>query len=143
MPSVKNKFDANQTRLIRRYLVWCYKNTKEQLDRIDRYFTQLEADQFVLEQLTKDADAALNHPEYKAKIDEFKKYIQVKKENVLKQKFADAKHVRLSPEYQYLKNRFRAIEKAVVYFLGKRELRDIIDLYEIEMTKRILESREH
>jgi len=36
-----------------------------------------------------------------------------------------------------------AIEKTIKYFLGDKELEKINHLYEQEMTKRILEAREH
>ena len=41
----------NQQRLMRRYFVWCYKTTKEELDKIDRYFTQNTVDDYILARL--------------------------------------------------------------------------------------------
>lgn len=135
----------NERRLIRRYLVWCYKTTREALDRTDRYFTQLRVDHFVLAELSrvpglKDKELG---PEYLKKINEFQNYIEEKAERVFPQKFSDAKRNKLQPEYWYLKARLAAIEKAIIYFLGRKELVAIQKLYEEEMTRRILEAKEH
>lgn len=46
--------NLNTKKLKTRYLVWLYKTTKERLDRIDRKFTQLEVDRFILRELEKD-----------------------------------------------------------------------------------------
>ena len=131
--------------LTRRYLAWCYKTTKENLDRIDRYFTQLDVDAFVLKRLRESRDysgAAKNHP-YRGLVDQFEEYMGQKKKNVLKKKFTDGKNAKLDPQYQYLKNRCEAIEKAIVSFLGKKELGAIRCLYEEEMTRRIVTATEH
>lgn len=137
--------NLNKKRLTRRYLIWCYKTTKESLDRIDRYFTQLEVDQFILQQLNNQLKQKSKSAtqEYKQLINEFEAYMLAKRENVLKQKFLDARHQQLQPPYQYLQQRFKAIEKAIVTFLGKAELKKIADLYEGEMTTRIMQAREH
>jgi len=139
MPPLKIKLTPNQKRLIRRYLIWCYKTTKEELDRIDRYFTQLKADQFFLNELEKKS----GNTEYMSKVNDFRKYMSVKEEKVLKQKFTNVKKNILNSDYQYLESRFQAVEKAIIYFLGKKELKAVTDLYEQEMTRRILEAREH
>jgi len=136
----KAQLILKEKNLIRRYLVWCYKETKEKVDKIDRYFTQLKADDFILAQLknTKDYGPSAGHKDYKMLVDQFKSYMSKKKLNVLKKKFKDSKRIQLNPEYQYLCNRFSAIEKAIVHFLGANELNNISLLYEQEMTKRIL-----
>ena len=144
-PSKILKLNLNEKRLTRRYLVWCYKTTKEELDRVDRYFTQLEVDQFILDELTRSNNfkSSKSSAAYKSQVDEFRKYMSAKKENVLKQKYADTKYTVIHPHYQYLQHRFKAIEKAISRFLGKKALEEIAELYEGEMTKRILEAREH
>jgi hypothetical protein len=139
--NVKSQKEIN---LIRRYLIWCYKTTKEDLDRIDRYFTQLEVDDFILRELKKDKSFLKSSPEDYAKhVADFAQYMETKKQNVLKKKFSDDKFTKLRSEYLYLHNRFRAIEKAIVYFLGKAQLQKITDLYEAEMSRRILQATEH
>ena len=64
-----------------------------------------------------------------------------KQAEALKQKFVDEKHTLLNADYQYLQNRFAAVEKAIRHFLGPRELDRIRVLYETEMTRRILSHR--
>lgn len=126
--------------LIHRYLVWCYKTTKESLDRIDRYYTQLQVDAFILQDLKKQRSSDKDYQKF---LKDFENYMTKKKENVDLQKYKDEKSKELRPDYIYLKNRFLAIEKAIVHFLGKKELLAIEQLYEKEMITRILEAREH
>jgi hypothetical protein len=141
----KPQLNSTEKKLVRRYLIWCYKTTKEDFDRIERYFTQLKVDHHVLALLSqkpelKDPEFG---PEYLKKINEFQKYIEEKAERVLPQKFADQDRGKLQPGYWYLKNRLEALEKAIVCFLGPVELRKIQALYEEEMTRRIMDAREH
>jgi hypothetical protein len=131
--------------LTRRYLLWCYKTTKEELDRIDRKFTQLEVDKKIFAELTK----AIKHfkgvekKEYLKKLKAFEVYMEQKEIRGLGEKFLDKDKKKIKPDYTYLAHRLSAIEKAIVFFLGKEELVAIQRLYEEEMTRRILESREH
>ena len=131
--------------LIRRYLVWCYKTTKEELDKTDRYFTQLMADGFILRQLRKMEGyrSVKGDQGYKDMVDQFSVYMEKKEANVLKKKFKDTRRRSLNPDYQYLKERFTAIEGAIRRFLGAEELKKISLLYEQEMTRRILQARDH
>ena len=133
----KRSITSNEKNLIRRYLVWGYKTTKESLDRVDRKFTQLMVDDYVLHQLEKKTWTT------GIKLKEFKQYIINKRQEALQEKFADQAHTVFNPSYEYLQNRYRALERAIVYFLGKAELKRINKLYEQEMTQRILQAREH
>ena len=133
----------NEKNLIRRYLVWCYKTTKEDLDRIDRYYTQIQVDHFMLDVLKNDKNDKGGGEAYSQLVDNFKIYIATKKNNVDGKKFKDVSRQIPTADYLYLKNRFAAIEKAIIYFLGKNEFKNITKLYETEMTRRILEAREH
>jgi len=120
--------------LIRRYLLWAYKSTKESFERIERKTTQLLIDEYLLAHLAKKG----------ARIpDEFKEYIAQKRKDEKKLKFTDTGGKELHPEYVYLKNRLAAIEAAIKYFLGTKELKNISKLYEVEFTRRILEARDH
>ncbi|MBN1870762.1 MAG: hypothetical protein JW847_09335 [Candidatus Omnitrophica bacterium] len=141
----RSQLTQKEKNLIRRYLIWCYKTTKEELDKIDRYFTQLKADEFVLRQLkrSKEYRLAQGNQAFKDMVEQFSVYMKTKEENVLKKKFMDSRRQTLSPEYQYLNNRFTAIEGAIRHFLGAWELKKICLLYEQEMTMRILQAREH
>ncbi len=130
---------AEEKKLIRRYLVWCYKTTKEELERVDRKFTQLVVDGRILKELEKNSE----RPFIEKEIAEFKLYMATKRSDAQKSKFSDTALSNLNPRYVYLKNRFLAVKKAIADFLGKKELADIERLYEEEFTRRILESREH
>ena len=139
------KRTQHQNDLIRRYLVWCYKTTKEDFDRIERYFTQLEVDTYVLKKMRSNKDyikASKMHP-YRTLIDQFEGYMKKKEAKVLKEKYSDKSFKKLQPHYQYLKSRLAALEGAIVHFLGKREKIRIRRLYEEEMTHRIMEARDH
>lgn len=144
MPT-ENKLTNEEKKLIRRYLIWCYKTAKEDLDRVDRYFTQLQADAFVLDFLLKNQKTEVKKGtvQYIDKIDAFKGYVSNKQKNVFFRKFVDKEGKILQPDYQYLKNRLAAIEKSICHFFDQKELTAIQNLYEEEMTKRILEAREH
>ena len=141
----KIKLTQNEKDLVRRYFVWCYKTTKEELDKIDRYFTQLKVDEFVLNQLKKSKgyiDKGTNL-EFVRLVDEFQAYKKKKEDNVLKRKYQNGKGGNWEVNYQYLSCRMDGLEKAIIYFLGKKELGHIRLLYEEEMTQRILQAREH
>ena len=129
--------------LIRRYLIWCYKTTKEELDKIDRYFTQAVVDDYLIERLE-------SLPEYKARgssfyrsVADFIQYAREKKAKAEGKKFADPAQATIHPDYQYLKARFEAIEQAICHFFDQKELERIAALYEKETTERILKAREH
>ncbi|MCD4727274.1 MAG: hypothetical protein K8R46_06410 [Pirellulales bacterium] len=141
----ENRMSVGEKKLVRRYLIWCYKTTKEDLDRIDRYFTQMKADEVILSELNKRAkkkDKALASAAAK-KAAEFKLYMNKKTSRALSQKYRDVKKKILDPDYVCLKDRLSGIERAIVDFLGKKEMKTIQDLYEEEMTQRILTAREH
>lgn len=109
--------------LIRRYLLWAYKSTKESFDRLERKTTQLMADEYIWGKLSdKKAPLAL----------EFKDYIAKKKSQPVPQ-----------DQYAYLKDRLQAVEAAIKYFLGVKELNRIRAGYEEEFTRRIWEAKDH
>jgi len=122
--------------LKKRYLVWFYKTTKETLDRIERKFTQVEIDLFILKEL-KASDKAGRIGNF---IAEFEAYTQTKEKDGLSLKF-DGDN--LKAEYIFLDLKLKAIEKAIVQELGKPALEEIKALYEKEFTERILKSTEH
>jgi len=122
--------------LKKRYLVWFYKVTKDELDRIERKFTQLEVDRFILKELK-----VLDKKKAATKfIDEFSAYIANKEKDGLALKY-DGKN--LKAEYYFLDIKLAAIEKAIKNEFGAKELTKIKSLYEKEMTERILKSTEH
>ena len=142
---MKSKPNQHARNLIRRYLVWCYKTTQESLDRIDRKFTQLEVDQFIFEQIKNSKE--LFNPEanrrYKNLINNFKLYMNNKKEEAKKQKYFEDDSATLNPDYLYHRDRLEAVKKAIRYFLSPADLEKIKKSYEEEMTRRIWEAKEH
>jgi hypothetical protein len=123
--------------LKKRYLIWLYKTTKEALDKIERKFTQLEIDAFILKELKK-SDKTNKCAKF---IEEFDAYIQNKAKEGLQLKYKNNKG--LKPDYLFLALKLKAIEKAVIAGFGKKFLQEINSFYEIEMTQRILKSTEH
>ncbi|MDD5156321.1 MAG: hypothetical protein PHF11_07575, partial [Candidatus Omnitrophica bacterium] len=109
--------------------------TKEALDRIERKFTQIEIDRFILEELKRHD----KNKEAAKFIREFDLYIQNKESDGLSLKFEGAK---LKPEYRFLVLKLNAVEKAITKELGKAALLKIKDAYEQEMTRRILQERQ-
>ena len=131
----------NEQKLIRRYLLWCYKTTKESLDRVDRKFTQLMVDERILKTLMN--RALLSHSsnlKLNNLIKEFKRYVVRKRQDARREKFADTACQQLRGEYAYLGRRLAAVEEAALFFLGKKELKKMAAMYEAEMTRRILEA---
>jgi len=128
--------------LVRRYLIWCYKTTKENFDRIERKFTQVKVDEFIFNRLTSSKRFLFfqENTLYQKQLDEFRLYIDQKRNDGEKLKFFQKRY---TANYQFTKNRLEAVEEAISYFLGKSELARIKKLYEEEFTKRILEAREH
>ena len=124
----------NHKNLIRRYLLWAYKSTREAFERIERKTTQLIVDEFILDHLSRGKHRV--PPSFRA-------YIADKRKDELKLKFAGADRKKLHPEYVYLRDRLAAIEAAVKYFLGAGEIKRMDRLYEAEFTRRILEARDH
>lgn len=134
---------SNERRLVRRYLVWCYKTTKEELDRVDRYFTQSLVDDYLIERLKKLPAYKSADPDFLKAVEDFVAYAGEKKARAGDKKFADLSAQTLRPDYQYLQARLEAIEEAITHFLGEKEREEIVALYEQEMTERILKAREH
>ena len=134
-----------EKRLMRRYLIWCYKTTKEALDRIDRKFTQLQVDYHLRDLFSKSEEIKRKKAEgaYANKIAQFDRYIKEKEQSGLAQKFVDKTGKQLQPEYWYLQQRLQAIEKTIGDFFSTTELKTIQNDYEEEMTRRIWEAREH
>ena len=122
------KLSSDHKALIRRYLTWAYKSTKESFDRLERKTTQLVADGHILKSLLKNKDT---HPEYLKSVEEYKDYIAKKEQTPVPQ-----------GQYLYLKNRLKAVEETIVHFLGEKELKNLQAAYEEEFTRRIWESKD-
>jgi len=120
--------------LKKRYLIWLYKETKEALDRVDRKFTQIDIDKFILEELQKNTFAD------KKFLDEFIIYVNNKEQDCQKIKSGDTY---LNSEHQFFSLKLHAIEKSILNELGAEGLEEIKNLYHQEMVDRILRSTEH
>jgi len=120
--------------LKKRYLLWLYKKTKETLDRVDRKFTQIDIDKFIMEELQKGTIADKNF------LDEFITYVNNKEQDCQKIKSGGTY---FNSEYQFLSLKLQAIEKSIVNELGAESLEEIKNLYHQEMVDRILRSTEH
>ncbi len=141
----KIPFSQDHKVLIRRYLLWSFKTTKESFERIERKTTQLMVDEYVLQRI-KAAGRGVpvrGREKYAGLVKEFETYIKTKQADELKLKFSDSKGKSLHPQYVYLKNRLQAVEAAIRHFLGEKELRAMRSLYEKEFTCRILQARDH
>ncbi len=122
--------------LKKRYLIWLYTTTKEALDKIERKFTQLEIDKFILKELNK-LDKSCKARQF---IADFAAYIQNKEKEGLSLKYENKE---LRPDYYFLILKLKAVEKAIIKEAGKKFLEEIKLLYEMEMMERILKSTEH
>ncbi len=133
------KLASEEKALTKRYLIWCYKTTKEKIDWIDRKFTQLEVDYFMLSKLEKQYSKEKS-ADRKKHLNEFKAYIKDKEKRSHGIKFVDNKKKTFTPEYFYLRNRLDAIEQSIVSFYSKKVLSAVKGMYEEEMTRRILQA---
>ncbi|MEW6101121.1 MAG: hypothetical protein AB1481_02370 [Candidatus Omnitrophota bacterium] len=121
--------------LKKRYLLWLYKTTKQEVDKVERKFTQLEVDRFILKELKK-LDKSKKAGKF---IDEWEAYIKSKEIDGLALKYENKS---LKLDYYFLSLKLKAIEKATIKELGSKKLDEIKHLYEKEMTERILKSTE-
>ncbi|MBU1125934.1 MAG: hypothetical protein KKC84_07895 [Candidatus Omnitrophica bacterium] len=121
--------------LRKRYLIWLYKTTKEALDKVERKFTQIDIDRFLLKELRRRDTKKVAAPFIK----DFESYIRNKEKNGIALKCENGA---FKPEYLFLVIKLKAIEKAVIKEAGKNGLREIKAAYEQEMIKRILEERQ-
>ncbi len=125
-----------------RYLLWLYKTTKEEFDRIERKFTQVDIDKKIM----RDMKENFNSKDLKKKnearklLKDFKEYINKKEKDGRELKFDGHK---LQPEYYHLSLKLEAIEKTITEELGHFDLREIKALYEREMIRRIIEAQDH
>ena len=144
MPSnIPNDMKKQETTNLKyRYLLWLYKTVKEELDRIDRKFTQVEIDREIEKHLVRNA-----HLSQVGDSDKFRELQRAWQEYVDK-KETDGKILKydgekLRAEYYFTKMKFEMVEKMINRMFGDKVLKGIETAYEEEMCKRILESREH
>jgi tRNA U38,U39,U40 pseudouridine synthase TruA len=134
------KDDKNDIRSLRkRYLFWLYKTTKDELDKIDRKFTQLAVDRALAAYLKKKARGFSRA--LKASLEpfcgEWEEYILHKESDARKLKFAEDGS--LDAHYLFLRLKLQAIEQATQKYCGKKDLACFKGFYEEAAMKRILE----
>jgi len=125
--------------LTKRYLFWLYKVTKDELDKIERKFTQMDIDrdiQRLLDKKTKGLDPALKKG-IQPHLDEWQEYIFQKESDAQKLKFDE--DGRLNASYLFLSLKLEAVTQIIRTRLGLRGYRQIQRLYEESLVKRILE----
>ena len=125
-----------------RYLLWLYKTTKEEMDRIDRKFTQLDVDQEIYKYINDhmDVNQVFNHERLNVLKKSFEEYMRKKEKDGQKSKIEGGKE---KADYYFLSLKLKAIEDVIVRLFGARARTDIKKAYEKEMRKRILKSTEH
>jgi len=130
------------TNLTRRYFIWLYKITKEAFDRYERKFTQLLVDEFLLKEIEKelkDSYMPREKKELEKFVNDFRNYIDQKEKACLKLKY---KGKRIDPEFIWLDVKLNTIELGIKKYFGAKGLQEIKQLYEKEVTERILKSTE-
>lgn len=132
----------DEINLKKRYLIWLYKTTKEAFDRFERKFTQLDIDEFILQEMEKILKGSyLPHEKKQLEkfVNDFRDYIDKKEESSMELKYKGKK---TNPEFIFLDVKLEAIEKAIIKELGKKALEEIKFAYEKEMIERIFKSTE-
>lgn len=126
--------------LKRRYLIWLYKTTKEEFDKFERKFTQIEIDQSILQELEKELKQSYLPEEKQAlekMVNDFRNYIAEKEKVCLSLKYKGKK---TNPEFIFCDAKLEAVEKAISEELGSKGLAEIKEIYEKEMLSRIIQA---
>ncbi|MFH1691314.1 MAG: hypothetical protein ABIC68_01900 [Candidatus Omnitrophota bacterium] len=125
--------------LEKRYLFWLYKTIRDELDKIDRKFTQLDIDNEIYKKLKKsvkrlkpDASDGLH-----TFLQEWQEYIFGKDSDAQKLKFKE--DGQMNSAYLFLRLKLQAVEEIVCGRFGKKELSSYKRFYEDAAMKRITE----
>lgn len=126
----------DEKNLTKRYLVWLYKTTKEAFDKVERRFTQIAVDKAILADLEKSGPkGAMEHL-----IEDWRQYIAGKEREGIDAKFEGTS---VRQEHRFVELKLQAVEKIIIEQFGEKALDEIRDLYEKEMTDRIMKARDH
>lgn len=131
------KDDANS--LTQRYLFWLYKTTRDQTDKIDRKFTQLEVDKEIQKILEKKVNSLkkASQKSLNTFLKEWKEYIFAKQSDAQKLKVNEEGG--FSDEYLFLHLKLAAITQIIKDRFGLAALKKFKALYEECAFKAILE----
>ena len=128
----------DQNSLSKRYLLWLYKTTRDEADKIERKFTQLDIDREV-EKLLKKKTGGLKSS-LKAGVspfmEEWKEYIFRKESDGQKLKFTE--EFEPDPKYIFLRLKLEAIENIMKASFGAAFFKEARKLYEDSCIQRIL-----
>jgi len=131
-----SKFDYQS--LNRRYLLWMYKMTKDELDRIDRKYTQIDIDHTIAEYFFK-LSGRLNKKSRDALSPFFREW-----DEYLEAKEGDAERLKwvgpgeLEARYAFLHLKLQAILSAACKYLGPGSVKEFQRLYEEKAIANIL-----
>jgi len=124
--------------LVKRYLFWLYKTTKDETDKIDRKFTQLDIDRRLQKILN--IEVSLLNGSLRESIapflNDWKEYIFQKESDAQKLKFNEAGQ--LDAKYVFLHLKLKAIRHSIELLFGRRGFRQFRKLYEEAAMKGIL-----
>lgn len=125
--------------LTRRYLFWLYKTVRDECDRVDRKFTQLDIDAEIAEFFDKavsscQADQRRGVAPF---VEEWASYIAGKKRDAQVLKFME--NGDLNPQYQFSRLKLKAVEQAVVSHFGRGRLKEFKRMYEQAALQGILQ----
>lgn len=123
--------DADDVRsLQKRYLFWLYKTTKDELDRIDRKFTQLDIDRAMLDVFRCQAVAARDAVQggVDAFVREWQDYVAQKETDARKLRFDEEGRVLAS--YYFLCLKLSAVLDMIRRRFGAKTVKDFKRLYE-------------
>jgi len=124
--------------LKKRYCIWLYKTTKENFDKYERKFTQVDIDKDIMDEMEKKLlGSYLPHEKevLQKNINDFHEYIANKEKACSELRNQDKK---IHPDFIFSEIKLDAIETVILKELGRRGLEEIKSLYEKEMTERIL-----
>jgi hypothetical protein len=139
MKKSKDISKEDKTSLHKRYLFWLYKMTREESDKTDRKFTQLDVDkeiQKLLGDKVRGLGAAFEK-NLSPFLKEWKKYVFQKESDAQKLKFTE--DGLMDPGYLFLRLKLEAIEQVTKARFGRKALAEFKKLYEEISLKRILE----
>ncbi|MFH0877889.1 MAG: hypothetical protein V1863_06690 [Candidatus Omnitrophota bacterium] len=133
-------FDRADSRaLTKRYLLWLYKTTRDELDKIDRKFTQLDVDLQIQTMLAK--RAATMPKDLRGSLGPFLKEWQ----EYVFEKDSDAQKLKIGEDgrpnarYVFLRLKIEVISRLIRGHFGQQGLKEIKKRYEESCVQRILE----
>lgn len=128
----------DQNSLSKRYLLWLYKMTRDEADKIERKFTQLDIDREVEKFLKKKTGGLKSSLKAGMSpfMEEWKEYIFAKESDAQKLKFTEEGQP--DPKYIFLRLKLEAIESVMKASFGATFFKEARKLYEDSCIQRIL-----